>query len=266
MKLSSFLPSRLLFPLIFCFFVSCNLFEGPEGEQGPEGVQGEQGPQGERGERGEQGPRGLQGEQGPRGERGPQGPQGPLGGQGPQGEQGPQGPQGPQGEAGADGKVQIISKIVTLTNADYVNGTYGMMTTTNNTSMNAIFAKLSTINDPAITQDVFDNGMVLVYMRVPVNSSFSAWMWTGLPFHYQGLEGAVTVYHRNYNFGYNLNKIIISYYFSRNYEGFIPLVYDQIVPTQTFRYLIINGDISGRLANARIDLNNPDAVEAFLSL
>lgn len=269
MNSTSISPAHLLLSLIFCFFVSCNLFEGPEGQQGPEGVQGEQGPQGERGERGEQGPRGeqgAQGEQGPRGERGPQGPQGPLGQQGPQGEQGPQGPQGPQGDPGADGIIQIISKTITLTNADYANGTYGVMTTTGNLQMNSILAKVATIDDPAITQDVMDNGMVLVYMRVPVNSQFNQSMWTGLPFHYQGLEGAVTVYHRNYNFGYYLNKLSIAYYFSRNYEGNIPVVYNVTVPTQTYRYLIISGQIAGRLASARIDLSNIDAVEAFLSL
>jgi hypothetical protein len=191
-----------------------------------------------------------------------EGPQGPEGAQGIQGDQGPQ---GEQGEPGSDGVLQIISKTVVLTNSEYVNGTYGVMTTTNNTSLNAIFAKVATIDVPEITQDVLDNGMVLVYMRVPLNASFSNSMWTGLPFHYQGLEGSVTVYHRNYNFGYYLNKISIFYYFSRNYEGFIPLIYDQTVPTQTFKYLVISSDVAAMMTDVMIDLSNHDAVEAFLS-
>lgn len=276
----SFSPTRLLIALVFCFFTSCGLFEGPEGpqgiqgekgeqgEQGPQGEQGEQGPQGEQGEQGEQGPQGEQGEPGRPGTPGRQGEpgqQGAPGKQGIPGQQGAPGPQGEKGDPGADGIVQIIAKTITLTNTDYVNGTYSVMTTTGNLQMNSILARVATIDDPDITQDVMDNGMVLVYMRVPVNSSFSNYMWTGLPFHYQGLEGAVTVYHRNYNFGYYLNKLSIAYYFSRNYEGNIPVVYNVTVPTQTYRYLIINGHVAGRMANARIDLSNLEAVEAFLS-
>lgn len=247
MTTSKFSPVRLLIALIFCFFTSCDLFEGPEGPEGPQGIQGEQG------------------EQGPVGPQGEIGRQGTPGRQGEVGQQGAPGAQGEKGAPGEDGVIKMIAKVVTLTNADYANGTYGVMTTTGNLQMNSILAKVATIDDPDINFDVLINGMVLVYMQVPVNSSFSQSMWTGLPFHYQGLEGAVTVYHRNYNFGYYLNKLAIAYYFSRNYEGNIPVVYNTTVPTQTFRYLIISGNIAGRLANARIDLNNMEAVEAFLS-
>jgi len=250
MKNPSLSLARLLIALIFFSNISCGLLEAPEGEQGPQGVQGEQGRQGE------QGPAGPQGAQGQQGEAGPQGTPG---------QQGAQGVQGEKGDPGADGVIKMKAKVITLTNDDYVNGTYGVMTTTGNLSMNNILARVATIDDPDINTDVLINGMVLVYMRVPLNASFSSSKWTGLPFHFEGLAGSGTVYSRNYNFGYYLNKLDISYYFARNYEGDIPSVYTVTVPTQTFRYLIMSGNVAGRLANARIDLNNMEAVEAFLS-
>lgn len=247
MNTPSFSPVRLLVAIIFFFFTGCGLLEAPEGEQGPQGEQG------------------IQGEQGPAGPQGAQGPQGEPGRQGTPGQPGAPGAQGEKGDPGEDGVIKMKAKVITLTNDDYVNGTYGVMTTTGNLSMNNILAKVATIDDPDINVDVLANGMVLVYMRVPLNASFSNSKWTGLPFHYEGLSGSVTVYSRNYNFGYYLNKLDISYYFARNYEGTIPSVYGVTVPTQTFRYLIVSGDVAGRLANARIDLSNLEAVEAFLS-
>lgn len=192
-------------------------------------------------------------------------PEGEPGPQGTPGQQGAPGAQGEKGDPGEDGIIKMIARVVTLTNDDYVNGFYGVMTTSGTLSMNNIFARVATIDDSDINVDVLINGMVLVYMRVPLDASFSKSKWTGLPFHFEGLAGSGTVYSRNYNFGYYQNKLDISYYFARNYEGTIPSVYTVTVPTQTFRYLIISGNVAGRLANARIDLTNMEAVEAFLS-
>ena len=134
---------------------------GATGPQGPAGAAGPQGATGATGAAGPQGPAGATGPQGATGAIGATGPQGPAGatGQtgatGPAGPQGPQGPQGPAGPAGQNG-------------APGQNGQDGNANVQNFLLLNksVTLTGLTRLSIPAITQDVVDQGLVLVYFRV----------------------------------------------------------------------------------------------------
>lgn len=109
---------------------------------GPQGPKGDQGATGATGATGAQGPQGATGATGGTGGTGPQGPAGPAGPQGPTGATGPQGPAGANGQDGPGAQsFLLLNKSVTLTG-------------------------LTRLNVPAITADVVNKGLVLVYFRV----------------------------------------------------------------------------------------------------
>lgn len=107
---------------------------------------------------------------------GPVGPQGAPGEQGPQGIQGPQGPQGEQGPAGQDGQdgnVDVKSYSFQISSADYVEGSTG----------SAEYFEVAK-QMPAITQDVADNGLVMVYYKHSIDG------WRALPFTFHYSTGS----------------------------------------------------------------------------
>lgn len=121
----------LLFPaLLICI---CCMSACKKGDPGPAGVNGTNGAQGPKGDTGSPGP------------GGPQGATGNTGATGGTGAQGPTGSNGADGANGADGTMSVksyllINKSVTLTG-------------------------FTNFVIPAITQDIVDKGVVLVYFR-----------------------------------------------------------------------------------------------------
>lgn len=150
---------KLLFPILFlCMFsMSACKKDGTNGTNGANGATGADGAQGPQGDTGAQGPAGPQGPTGPTGATGATGPTGATGANGATGATGetgatgPQGPQGPTGPAGADGSVDVksyllINKSVTLTG-------------------------FTPFSIPAITQEIVDSGVILVYFRTTGSTS-----------------------------------------------------------------------------------------------
>jgi hypothetical protein len=83
---------------------------------------------------------------------GPEGPAGNPGAPGPAGAQGPTGPTGPQGPQGSIGPTGIAN----VTFSNWVNASW---TRTADNGVNSV------IPAPAITQQIINNDMVLVYMK-----------------------------------------------------------------------------------------------------
>ena len=85
------------------------------------------------------------------------------------GPMGPQGPQGPQGPAGNDGNANVASSTLTVRSSDWqwVNGCQWMVE----------------IDYPAITNNVYNYGAVLVYMDVD-----GAWSQVPLTYYYQDVN------------------------------------------------------------------------------
>ncbi len=150
MKTMKFTNRFMSIIFIATLFMACtdDGLEGPIGPQGPQGEQGVAGPQGPAGEDGE-----AQGVPGPQGEQGEQGPAGA------QGETGPAGPQGPPGENGADGQ----------DGEDGEDGAANVFYSGWITSgfANNIMATTATfeIDAPSLTDEIRNNGIILVYAR-----------------------------------------------------------------------------------------------------
>jgi hypothetical protein len=153
---------RRLFPiLLVCMFsisackndktpgpAGANGTAGTNGANGTDGADGAQGPQGSPGA---QGPGGPQGATGPTGPAGPTGPTGSNGATGPTGPEGPAGPAGPQGQTGADGTVDVKSFLLV--------------------NQSVKLTGFTTFTIPAITQEIVDSGIVLVYFRTTGTTS-----------------------------------------------------------------------------------------------
>jgi hypothetical protein len=190
---------------------------------------------------------------------GPEGPQGPQGEQGVPGEEGPQGEIGPQGEKGDPGNANVLIKTITITNQDYIDD-YLSAKHSNNTLF-FFPAKIANIEDPDISEDIVNNGLVLAYILVPIGLGFNPTQWTSLPYTYRHIN---QIYTGNYSSAYSLNTFSLAFYFTRNTEGSMPDIRDWTVPDNSIKYVIISGNVAGRLSNARIDLSNFHVVEEFL--
>ena len=160
---------RLLICIMLLSVTAGACKKGPQGDKGDPGATGVAGATGATGAAGPQGANGPTGPTGPTGAQGPAGPAGPTGPTGPTGAQGPAGPQGEPGTPGTSIQSFIFTnKAVTLT------GT-------------------TQLQVPAITQDVVDKGVVLVYFR-----STGTTAWYPLPY----TEDDRTIKFSSYDVGY----------------------------------------------------------------
>ena len=114
--------------------------------------------------------------EGPMGPQGPQGQQGYEGPAGPQGPAGPEGPEGPQGPPGNDGNAYVASTTLMVNSQDWY---------WDETSWRVDF------DYDAITSDVYNSGVVLVYMEVE-----QTWRQIPMTFYYSEVNSAgETVYY-----------------------------------------------------------------------
>ena len=138
--------------------------QGPQGATGANGATGATGPAGATGATGATGPAGPTGATGATGATGPAGATGATGATGPAGPTGATGPQGPAGQNGADGAAG--------SNGADGNANVSSVLLTNRSVILTGFTQFSV---PAITQDVVDKGLVLMFFRITgSNSGFFA--------------------------------------------------------------------------------------------
>jgi hypothetical protein len=185
--------------------------------------------------------------------------EGPAGPEGPQGQQGIQGEQGLQGPSGEDGNSNVITKVIEITNDDYLNGYYSVKT--GPTATLGYQARLAHINDEEITQEIAEVGLVLAYMKVPVGLSSSNLQWHPLPFN---LLSFGAVYYINYTYTYLEGRISFYFYFQRNMDGTIPSINNYSVPSQEYKYVIISADGVSAMESLMIDTNDPAEVDRYL--
>lgn len=172
------------------------------------------------------GPVGPQGEQGPAGLKGEPGQAGAQGPAGVKGDKGETGAQGPAGSANVKSKTFQPATITWASTSMY--GT------------NYLTASLAI---PQITQDIVNNGVVLVYGGF----FFGSDSWTALPISY--LEANVT---NHYSFGIKLGSVTLRCHQSNNITPGTPSI--------PFRILIISGAALARKSSPLPDYNNYKAV------
>gem|GEM_PF-1614656 len=107
-------------------------------------------------------------EDGDTGPAGPVGPEGAIGPAGQDGTNGTNGTSGTNGNDGANGASSVVSSVFFVDSASW----------TNPTTVNGI---VNSINVPAITSNIVENGVVLLYQTTD-NSIPTATNWTAVPY------------------------------------------------------------------------------------
>jgi hypothetical protein len=186
--------------------------------------------------------------------------EGPTGPEGPQGLAGPEGPVGPQGPPGEDGNANVVAAVVEVTNADWGTGSYVYRHGQGaNTSRGARVIQLDV---PQITQEIFDLGMVHVFLKVPESLVGEPVAWAPLPYQYLAFGSA---YFYNLAYSYNVGRLTLYYYHTTNTEGQAPPSPANVtIPDKTFKYVITAAEAIEAMSSAGVDLADHDAVMRYL--
>ena len=194
--------------------------KGPEGPIGPQGVKGDTGAAG------------ATGATGPAGVNGAVGLTGAAGATGATGATGPQGPKGDKGDTGS----------INITSSDWFSPTTADWQKVTNTQY------LYALNEPKITQNILNAGLVLVYGRIQPNSTVYL-----LPITTVTNVGLVT-----FLTSASLGKIGIQYIELSDFQANLNLL-----PVKQFRYVIVPGALGGR---TDIDYNNYEEVKKAFNI
>jgi hypothetical protein len=173
---------------------------------------------------------------------------------------GPEGPAGPQGPAGEDGNANVVAAVVELSNADWVAGSYVYQDRTNGSTSRS--ARVATLDVPEITQEIYDLGMVHVYLKVPEFLGGSPVAWA--PLHYQYLAFG-SAYYINIAFAFDVGTLKLYYFFTTNDGSVPPSLTDVTIPDQTYKYVIASAQAIESLASLGVDASDHDAVVRHLA-
>jgi hypothetical protein len=173
---------------------------------------------------------------------------------------GSQGPQGPQGLPGEDGNANVVAAVADVTNADWGTGSYvyrhGQGT---NTSRSARVVELAV---PEITQEIYDFGMVHVFLKVPDTLSGPPASWAPLPYQYLAFGGG---YYYNLAYTYSVGSLRLFYFHTTNDSGTAPPSPASItLPDKSFKYVVTAGQAIESMANEGVDPNDHDALMRYL--
>jgi hypothetical protein len=182
--------------------------------------------------------------------------------EGPPGPTGPEGPAGPDGVPGEDGNANVVAAVVELVDADWGTGSYvyrhGPGANTSRT------ARVVTLEVPEITPDIFDLGMVQVFMKVPRSLVGEPVAWAPLPYQYLAFGSA---YFFNVVFTYEVGRLTLYYYHSTNTEGTAPPSPANVtLADKTFKYVITGARAIESLASEGVDPLDHDALMRFFEL
>ena len=181
---------------------------------------------------------------------GPQGPQGPAGPQGPQGDQGPQ---------GEEGNANVTSDTATVTDSDWQVGWFEYQTGNSQVSRQAL---IDTLDVPALTESIYESGLVVVYFK-DVDSGFGVSKeWIELPFEFLSFDGE---YYYNMRYTYQVGQIELFYFFTRNSQGSsVPDLGNFTVPDYRFKWVVASSDAASSVNSSQVDVSDHDALMRHL--
>jgi len=136
---------------------------------------------------------------------------------------------------GANGNANVISKEITFNNTDFAQSQYVVPTIDG--GMNGYNARKATITDPALTENLYNTGVVLVYLKKrEIDGSYS---WVPMPIRttQYGNQNALT-----HTFKHQANRLdIYLYYEMVNNSGTVPNIHNTNIEPRTFKYIILTG-------------------------
>ncbi|RFS20674.1 collagen-like protein [Chitinophaga silvatica] len=177
---------------------------------------------------------------------------------------GPAGPTGATGPTGAQGNSNVTSGNFTLTNASYVNDYWSYQTAPGSAS--AVVAKMATQNIAGITNNIFNSGTVLLYIKLPSAFGGNPSTWTPMPWQIASFYTGYLIY---MNYTYDVGKLRVYYmYLATDHAPStpIPSVTTATVTSFDFKYVIIAGNAGARQAAPPVDYNNYEAVKKYYNL
>ncbi|QEC44232.1 hypothetical protein [Pseudobacter ginsenosidimutans] len=181
-----------------------------------------------------------------------------------EGPQGPAGENGKNGQDGANGNANVITGAFILDNSKYARDSWSIR---NGNATTSYPAKMANVSVASLTQDIFNNGTVLVYMKIPAGSAMLPDSWTPLPHsNPSGNYGYMIM--RNYTYRVGLLQLYYYFQYTDNASiGTAPYIGDVVVPTQEFKYVVIAGNAAANsVARPPVDYSNYEAVKTYFRL
>jgi len=176
------------------------------------------------------------------------------GSNGTNGAAGATGPQGPEGNANVQVDTFSLTSSQWLWNSQYV-------LQTSPSSYTEYFTRYYDATDSSVTQDILDQGLVLVFFTP--NTSNNTDQWAPLP--YEFLD-ASEVFTYNVVFETMVDTVRLHYFFAQFAPGTVPVLSTYDIPTYKFKIVAISGSVAASMAAAHVDVKNYAAVSRFVGL
>ena len=167
--------------------------------------------------------------------------------------QGPAGPQGPTGPQGPPGNANVKTDVFTVPAASWATSNTGYMLETGSGGYTEYFMQGYVRTNNTITQDVLDNGMVLVYFTPsPV---YNADQWAPLPYQFPSFG---TQYYTNYVYVTAVGQVTLGFFFSKiDPSATVPNILSYVQQQDyKFKIITVTGETGTFMMAHHINLNN----------
>jgi len=168
-----------------------------------------------------------------------------------------EGERGPTGPAGADGNANVKTGTISPTNPEWLWNQYYTLQIDPSSWMR-YYTRYVDIPVEEITPDIISTGLVLVFFEAHPGSG----NWTPLPFQYVSFGAAYA-----YNLVYDVMEgmIRLHYFYSLNdLSGTIPDLQNAVIPTFTFKYMVIEGTALEAMLAREVDVSDHDRITEYL--
>jgi hypothetical protein len=154
----------------------------------------------------------------------------------------------------------VVAGVAEVGDADWTSGTYVYDSEPGATTSR--LARVIVLDVAEITQEIFDLGMVHVYMLVPEVLGGPPVQWAPLPYQYLAFGSA---FHYNYAFTFDVGKLTLYYFHTTNSDGVTPPSPLSIeLPDRTFKYVVTSAAAIEAMAGEGVDSQDLDAVMRYL--
>lgn len=168
-----------------------------------------------------------------------------------------EGEEGPTGPAGADGNANVKTGTITPTNAEWLWYSYYTLQITEN-SWVSYYTRYVDIPVEDITPDFLSTGLVLVLFEADSGSG----EWTPLPFKFVAFSSAYA-----YNIVYEVMEgmIRLHYFYTLNdLSGTSPDISTAVIPTYTFKCVVIEGTALQAMQADEVDISDHDRIMEYM--
>jgi hypothetical protein len=164
-----------------------------------------------------------------------------------------QGPAGPAGPQGPTGNANVKTDTFTVHASSWASSSTGYMLETGSGGYTEYFMQGYVRSNNTITQDVLDNGMVLVYFTP--SPTYNADQWAPLPYEFPSFG---TQYYTNYVYVTALGQVTLGFFFSKiDPSATLPSILSY-VQTQDYKFKIVTvtGETGTFMMAHHVDLKN----------